>query len=530
MQVVWFKRDLRVSDHEALYQASCLGPVLCCYVIEDQYWQLPDTSDRHWQFIRSCLDELASQLAKLNCQLLVFKGEVCFIFAQLYRELGEFVLHSHQETGNGWTYQRDKAVAAWCRQHAVQWREYAQHAVLRGNAALEQRTNNPSDSSAKKSVNNSSNKGANKGANPRKTFAKRRKDWREQWLQFAKVPLWPKPQFAASDIEPLISSLTSHAISPLRSLPLVLKDDLYDCPFRQMGGRSAAVALLKSFLAARGERYQATISSPQSAETGCSRLSPYLAYGTVSIRELLHQLDRSFAERPDHQWRKSLKAFQSRLVWHCHFIQKLETNPKAEFSNMQVLYNALDRPWHAERFAAWQHGNTGWPIVDACMRYLIVHGWINFRMRAMLVSVACYTLKLPWQPVAQWLAQLFVDYEPGIHYPQIQMQSGTNGNQVLRIYNPLSQAQELDPDGVFVRRWVNELQHVPTTWIFAPDKMPIQLKQQYGSEHYPAPLVDFVLAHRAAKQEISVLRQRLSPSSTDGVAENRQFSLFQESS
>jgi deoxyribodipyrimidine photo-lyase len=206
-------------------------------------------------------------------------------------------------------------------------------------------------------------------------------------------------------------------------------------------------------------------------------------------------------------------------------MQKLEANPAAEQRNMHKLYDALNRPWQHERLLAWQYGQTGWPLVDACMRYLIANGWLNFRMRAMLVSVACYTLKLPWQPVAHWLAQLFVDYEPGIHYPQIQMQSGTNGNQVLRIYNPLSQAQELDPDGVFVRRWVSELQHVPTIWIFTPEKMPTQLKQQYGCEHYPAPLVDFVSAHRAAKQEITELRHRATTKKIE-AKQNQQYSLF----
>ena len=107
------------------------------------------------------------------------------------------------------------------------------------------------------------------------------------------------------------------------------------------------------------------------------------------------------------------------------------------------------------------------------------------------------------------------------------MQSGTNGNQVLRIYNPLSQAQELDPEGVFVRRWVTELQHVPTTWIFTPEKMPIQLKQQYGAEQYPIPIVDFVLAHRAAKQEISTLRNKTKAKNSEAEA-REQFSLFAE--
>jgi deoxyribodipyrimidine photo-lyase len=140
------------------------------------------------------------------------------------------------------------------------------------------------------------------------------------------------------------------------------------------------------------------------------------------------------------------------------------------------------------------------------MRYLIYHGWLNFRMRAMLVSVACYTLKLPWQPVSDYLATLFVDFEPGIHYPQIQMQSGTTGQQVLRIYNPVKQAQDLDPEGVFVRRWLPELTQVSNVWIFEPWRMPPQMRHRLGCTDYPLPRVDFSLSHRDAKDEITLLR------------------------
>ena len=500
VQVVWLKRDLRVSDHEALYRASCAGPILCCYLLEDEYWSLPDTSNRQWQFIRESLLELSIQLERLGHTLLVLRGDACNIFNNLASQLGSFDLHSHQETGNLWTYQRDKLVAKWCRQHKVNWYQYAQHAVLRG-----------------------SHWAAHGSKNSHRTND--RKEWRDHWTQFSTSALWQKPITGQWDSRKVIDALACQVVVPLAELPEYMKQDEYVCTYRQRGGRSLAVNLFKSFLNERGVRYQATISSPLTAELGCSRLSAHLAYGTISIKELLHQLDVTTSKRSDKQWRRSLSAFQSRLVWHCHFMQKLEIDPEAEIRNMNSLYDALDRPWDAERFRAWQHGHTGWPLVDACMRYLIAHGWVNFRMRAMLVSVACYTLKLPWQPVAQWLAQLFVDYEPGIHYPQIQMQSGTNGNQVLRIYNPLSQAQELDPEGIFVRRWVNELQNVPLTWLFAPEKMPIQLKQQYGAEHYPAPMVDFVSAHRAAKQEITVLRSKKKAAKSEPEP-CEQFSLF----
>jgi hypothetical protein len=105
---------------------------------------------------------------------------------------------------------------------------------------------------------------------------------------------------------------------------------------------------------------------------------------------------------------------------------------------------------------------------------------INFRMRAMLVSVAAYPLWLHWRPVGLWLARQFLDYEPGIHWPQMQMQSGTTGINVPRIYNPVKQARDHDPHGHFVRRWLPALRQVPDTWLFEPWRMPEAMQLRLG--------------------------------------------------
>jgi deoxyribodipyrimidine photo-lyase len=144
-----------------------------------------------------------------------------------------------------------------------------------------------------------------------------------------------------------------------------------------------------------------------------------------------------------------------------------------------------ESPVDTERLQAWCEGRTGYPMVDACMRQLRATGWLNFRMRAMLVSFAAYHLGLHWREPGLFLARQFLDFEPGIHWSQMQMQSGTTGINTLRIYSPGKQARDHDPDGHYVRQWVPE----------------------FDTEAYPAPLVDERSALAAIKEKLYGLRR-----------------------
>jgi deoxyribodipyrimidine photo-lyase len=172
-------------------------------------------------------------------------------------------------------------------------------------------------------------------------------------------------------------------------------------------------------------------------------------------------------------------------------------------------YDGLrEHDFNEEYFEALKAARTGWPMVDACVVMLRETGWLNFRMRAMLVSVAAYPLWLHWRPVGEWLATQFLDYEPGIHWSQLQMQSGTTGINTTRVYNPIKQAQDHDPHGQFVRRWLPHMRDVSDPWLFEPWLNPHAVKDNpKACDALVSPLVDLSSATRLAKQRLHERRR-----------------------
>jgi len=462
LQVVWFKRDLRLVDHRPLYEASQQGTVLPLYIVEPELWRQPDTSLRQWRFIRQSLVELDRDLRQANEQgttgLVVRVGDAVQVLSQIHEQYEIAHLWAHQEVGNSWTFARDRAVRRWARQNRVPFTECAQDGIVRG--------------------------------------LKSREGWKEHWEAVMSEPVLPAPK-----------SLQIAEV-PSEPLPMVPAPDMPDdaCPNAQPGGRSQGLKLMRSFLSDRVRRYARGLSSPLTAESACSRLSPHLAYGTLSLREVVQATRRRQAQLRDDPKRASvlraLDAFASRLSWRSHFIQRLESLPSIEFENMHPALNGMRETIDPVLFSAWAEGRTGYPFVDACMRMLHETGWINFRMRAMLASFACYVMWLPWRTVGLHLARLYVDYEPGIHWSQMQMQSGSTGMGAFRIYNVVKQSLDQDPKGEFIRRWVPELRNVTDSWVHEPWRMPSDLQDRYRCRigvDYPAPIVDYEQGMREAR-------------------------------
>ncbi len=461
INIVWFKRDLRIFDNVSLAGASEDNKIIPLYIFEPDLWLRPDVSFRQYSFLKDALHDLDKNLQALNVRLVIKVGNAVDVLENLRRTNRVDRLWSHQETWNAWSYSRDLQVKSWAKANGIEWIEPSQSGVIRG--------------------------------------LKNRDGWANNWHKaMSRQIVLPPEKLEANYIE-------NDPIPCAESLKL----DITQSKSSQAASRKAALSCLDSFLNQRGRNYSYEMSSPVTAEQACSRISSYLAFGQISVREAFQATEkrRKVINCHDNGFTKSLKSFSSRLRWHCHFIQKLEDQPTIETNALHSSFESL-RPKFCDQkvLTAWEHGNTGYPMIDACMRYLNETGWLNFRMRAMLVSFASYQLWLDWRLTAKHLARQFLDYEPGIHYSQIQMQSGTTGMNSIRIYNPIKQSMDQDPEGNFIKKWVPELRNVPTQFVHQPwlleDAVP----------NYPKPIVDEKLSRAAAKEKIYSLKKQIKKS------------------
>ncbi len=473
LNIVWLKKDLRLSDHApfaaALQDQS--APFIALHCFEPSVQNSPSWDARHWWFTYHSLVDMRPRLAENGIALYHFHQELIPLLEQLQQCYCIQHIYSHEETGIGITYERDKALKVWCEEQHVQWTEFACNGVERGR--------------------------------------KNRDQWSRNWAKTMKAPIifpdWTQAQafHLTDDVVQLLEQDQEELPIGVISLSAPFVPD----PVYQTPGETVAKTILQSFIDKRHAKYFNNISKPLASRTYCSRLSAHLAYGNLSIRQAYQAAIKAGATKNKH-----LGEFASRLIWHCHFIQKFEMEDRMEFENQNSAFNGIRVKWDQKKFDAWKEGRTGYPLVDACMRCVKETGYLNFRMRAMVVSFLTHHLWLDWRKGAHYLAGMFLDFEPGIHYPQFQMQSGCTGANTIRIYNPVKQSYDKDPNAEFILQWVPELSILPPGLCHEPWKVSPMEQMMYNFQigrDYPKPIVDLKSSQQKASAELHRVKKTL---------------------
>lgn len=462
VSLVWFRHDLRVWDNPALSAAAELGqPVLCVYVdpktVANDAWARGGATN---VVLASALEHLDSELKKLGTHLHVLS-------LQREEDLVKFCVKEHVT-------------------HVFWNRRYDRHGIA-------------IDTEVKKNLGDSGIQVQSfKASVLLEPFEVKQSEGKpyQVYTPFSKFyerelrlePLAPTPA-------KLVSARNQEADETVENfVPSLYPKISWHKQMQKMWVMSEARAHenLTKFLKTSGSAYKERRDYPAD-DGGTSKLSPYLALGIISPRQIFWEIAKSqdgiFSKDP------GVYHFQKEVMWR-EFAQHLIYHfPQTDREPLRDSFRSF--PWedNAIHLELWQRGQTGYPIIDAAMRELWATGWMHNRARMIVASFLVKHLRLNWLHGAKWFWDTLVDAELANNTLGWQWSAGCGADAApyFRIFNPVLQGEKFDAEGAYVRKWVPELQKVPSKWIHKPWEAPTEVMVAAGvklGQQYPAPMVD----------------------------------------
>lgn len=469
--IVWFRHDLRLSDHPALHAAirhGCVVPLFIWSPEEEREWS-PGSASRWW--LHRSLQSLEQQLRKRGSRLIIREGPSQAI-------LGELV----EATGASAVY--------WNRRYepAVVQRDLEVKESLSAEGILAE-TFNGSLLFEPETI-------ANKSGRPFQVF----------------TPFWK----TCLSIDPGAVLPTPRKIPGPRTWPDSL--DLASLGLEpRVDWASGIASTWKPGCHVAGKRLQAFVRSGLSRYhldrsrldvKGSSMLSPFLRFGELSPRQVWHSVLKPQASCPE-----AVDVFLSEIGWREFAYHLLHHFPETTTNPMRSEFNRFPWSTHAATLRKWQRGRTGYPIVDAAMRQLWTTGWMPNRARMIVASFLTKDLMIPWQQGAKWFWDTLVDADLANNTLGWQWTAGCGADAApfFRIFNPVAQAEKFDPAGHYIRRWVPEIASLRVPWIFRPWEAPEHglrsCNVRIGTT-YPKPIVDHSVARQRALESYRRIRTR----------------------
>lgn len=462
--ICWFRRDLRLHDHAALYHALKQSrSVHCVFVFDtDILDALQDRQDRRVEFIWHSLRELNEALQKRGSTLQVLHGKPVQVIPQLARQLGaEAVFCNHDYEPDA--VRRDAAVAL--ALSGIAFQHYKDQVIFEHSEIL------------------------NGSGKPYSVFTPYKAAWLKKLNEFY-LSAYPVERYTDALVK-----CPALAMPTLESLGF-MSGKLSTLPVGSSGGQQ----LFDDFILRIGQYHDAR-NYP--AVKGVSYLSAHLRFGTISIRQL--------AATAQHTGGAGAQTWLSELIWREFYQMLLHHHPElAQGQAFKSQFNAIDFPNDEKKFAAWCKGCTGYPLVDAAMRQLNQTGYMHNRLRMVAASFLVKDLHIDWRWGERYFAAQLLDFDLAANNGgwQWAASTGCDAQPWFRIFNPVTQSEKFDPQGKFIRRYVTELANCPEKWLHAPWRMPVVEQQRSGvliGKDYPAPIVD----HGVARNKTLALFQGL---------------------